>query len=360
MHRRVCRLLAAAVMFIGLAPARGQAIDRSPEALRQRLQELVQKLVADGKHYGPGVLWVEDHKKIMWFQGQAVAMMAYAYPYAAEADKPAFAAYLRREVADYLLNPQHISWEISGTLTRPGNEVLKWSNAHANGWMAVYGIWAYANATGDWALLKKNAAAVVELCESLRTPPTQIVASRNTSVPIYNAQYSGAFAMGQIARQLGNDALAARATEAMASARAMMLNKIDQRITISAGGDGNLRYSATLDCMTPQAAAVYATEAAAREQIAAIIANVDETLPFWFMNGLNLGGAGGEGSFQPPQFATQIFLAKAWILGEPYERLAEQLPWPNVYATMPSYRDLQYLQNLAACLRAAAPTGGAR
>ncbi len=113
-----------------------------------------------------------------------------------------------------------------------------------------------------------------------------------------------------------------------------------------------------LECLTPEAAAVYAADPSARAKVAQLVAEVEEMQPFWWMNGLNLGGAGGEGSFQPPQFAIQVFLAKAWILKEPHARLTERLPWPNVYATLPRYRDLFYLQHLAVCLQTANRKGG--
>jgi hypothetical protein len=326
------------------APALSAAIDRSPAANQRRLQTLLHRLVEDGKHCGPGVLWVEDHKKIMWFQGQAVAMIASAYPNAAEADKPALARYLKNEVTGYLLDEKYMQWESAGTLTRPGNETLRWSRNNAAGWMAVYGIYAYARATGDWELLKQNVTALKALWGALALPPSQIVASRNTFV-LHNAQYNGAYAAAQIARQLDDDAWEKKALAAMGQARTQMLANVDDQVNKPAS-DGRIRFIVCLDCLTPESAAVYAADAQAREKIA----RLTESVPWWWMNGMNLGGAGGEGSFQPPSFASQVFLARAWILKEPYQRLARQLPWPNVYVTIPSYRDLQYVQNLAVLL----------
>ena len=145
----------------------------------------------------------------------------------------------------------------------------------------------------------------------------------------------------------------------MDESRQAMLANVDQTTSVP-GGDGRVRFCPSLECMTPEAAAVYAGDEAVKAKIAKLIDGVDKSLPFWWMNGMNLGGAGGEGSFQPPQFATQVFLTKAWVLKEPYAKLAEQLPWPNVYTTMPSYRDLNYLQDLAACIAAAEQKGGAQ
>jgi len=349
------RAALALFVILAAAPVARSAdvpgIDTSPAAMRARLAGLLHRLVEDGKHYGPGVLWVEDHKKVSWFQGQAIAMMAAAYPYAAPADQPALRDYLRKEITDYLFDAKYIHWETLGTLTRPGNETLKWTENHAPGWLAVYGLAAYARATGDWALLKDNQAYIVGLCRTLRTPPNQIVASRNV-VPLHNAHYAGAWAMADIGKQLDDAGLTERGQTAMSEARKNMLANIDEGLRLSAGGDGRIRFVPCLEALTPEAAAVYAGEPVAKDAVAKLIAQADGD-PFWPLSGLDLGGAGGEGSFQPPQFAAQIFLAKRWILGEPYDKLARQLPWPNVYAAQPGYRDLHYLYNLAALLAAA-------
>ena len=208
MRYRVATAMLLGLALAPLALAQEQAIDRSPAALRQKLQPLLHRLASDGKHVGVGVLWVEDHKKIMWFQGQAVALLSAAYPYAAEADKPALAAYLKREVVDYLLDPKYMQWERTGTLTRPGNETLKWEKNNATGWMAIYGIFAYARATGDWDLVKEKADTIKGLWQTMATPPTQIVASRSVA-RLWAAHYNGAFAMAQIAQRLGDETLTA-------------------------------------------------------------------------------------------------------------------------------------------------------
>lgn len=355
---RTLGLLIVVAQLACPAPAGGaDAIDRSPAAMRQRLQAQLHRLVEDPEHYGPAVLWVEDHKKVLWFQGQAVAMLAATYPEAAEADKPALQEYLRREITQYLLDPKCLQWETKGTLTRPGNEVLAWEQNHAPRWLAVYALHAYAQATGDWTLIDDNARLIQGLCGTLMTPPNQIVASRNV-FPLHNAWYSGAWAMGRLAERIDDDALRQKADAALAAAREAMLASVDEDLQLSAGGDGRIRFLVCLEALTPEAARVYAEDAGAKAKIAALVARADAEYPFWWLNGLNLGGAGGEGSFQPPQFATQVFLAKAWILDEPYADLARQLPWPNVYATMPRYRDLHYLRNLAALLEQAPAEAG--
>jgi hypothetical protein len=81
------------------------------------------------------------------------------------------------------------------------------------------------------------------------------------------------------------------------------------------------------------------------------VTEYDYVTPYWFVSKFDVSYA--ESTFQPIQEPTALFLAKAWILNEPYDTL-------STYLDVPAFEkgDLFYIQNLVAALNASSGSSG--
>ena len=87
------------------------------------------------------------------------------------------------------------------------------------------------------------------------------------------------------------------------------------------------------------------------DPLSGYLAAIERLWPWWYMNDYGHGAitSGHEDDSLSPLLASDIFQARAYIFGEPFEALAPYLPWPLENF---QHRDILRVQNLVALLQA--------
>jgi hypothetical protein len=151
------------------------------EGARAMLNDQVQAIVNDNRHIGPASrLWgwsSTGQLGTFWHRGEVVRTLAEAIPYLDAPVRRGLAAYLKREVEDYLLNPHYYEYRWacidydSGTIEDPcdrnGVEAgWYWNNPNLTS-ERLYALYKYATFTGDSETIAANWAFIREQYERL-------------------------------------------------------------------------------------------------------------------------------------------------------------------------------------------------
>jgi hypothetical protein len=203
----------------------------------------------------------------------------------------------------------------------------------------LYGLWAYANATGDWDYVRGRWATISALYTSFVAygPPDSY------------GQIGGLIGFARIARQLGHDPeaqiaadLAARGLKAGTDFAAFAKTADSRR------PNSHALSFAVFSYLTPEVGAYLHDHS--RDTVAAYVADATAAgnLPTWYL-AWGEQTMGGENAFISPDVAWQIFLARAYILDDTAENLRHVLdqPW--------AIGDPYFIQKLVATIRASAP-----
>lgn len=297
-----------------------------------------------GAKYGPYTLaWLNP--------ADAITALSQAYPLLPADQQAPLRAYLRAELDAYPID----SFEIGGAYTaaKPAEGSTYYRGVRRerftlppdvtyNLWPPLrppidnlYGLWAYANATGDWGYVQERWATDSALYTSF--------ASRGT--PDTYGQIGGLIGLARIARQLGHEPeaqaaanLAVQGLKAGSDFAAFVKTADDRR------PNGHATSYAVFSYLTPEVGAYLRDHS--RDAVAAYVADATSAanLPTWYL-AWGEQTMGGENAFLPPDVAWQIFLAKADILNDTEQNLRRYLdqPW--------SVGDPYFIQKLVATIR---------
>lgn len=399
------------------------------EDLLAEARYLAGQIVADGRHYPAGAYMHGQYATMLTCFGRNVAAMAQLLEFLPgdlakpASPKGALAAYLAREVR-HLLDERQYAWEESGSLgyragtgrynvygpivLAAGVEAIEepyagedyrepwkmafcklpdgtWTGQRLGVWMAsyssrhtisrwegLYGLWAYAHYTGDWAFIRENwetirairARAPAEPVKNDYPPQGGFLKIDGT-----NSWIAGLVGYARLAAGVGD------ASERQA-AEAELERAIRKRVELGCGGTvityafNDTQYHDSLNQhgiqywweFTPELGRLL------RDRFPEDLARRADELrrgqvQFFYLSDLSLEHT-GENQGQHPWVSVQVYqgLACAWAqVGEdgsltyPAEaraRLREMLPEASACRAMPYHMDMYRLQNLVALLRA--------
>lgn len=284
----------------------------------------------------------------------AVTALSLAYPLLPADQQAALRAYLRAELDSYPID----TFEIGGAYTaaKPSEGSPYYQGARRerftlppdltyNLWPPLhppidnlYGLWAYASATGDWEYVQGRWATIVALYN----------ASVARGAPDSYGQIGGLIGFARIARQLGHQPeaqaaadLAVRGLKAGADFAAFARTADNRRPNSHATSYAVFTY------LTPEVGAYLRDHS--RDAVAAYVADATSTanLPTWYL-AWGEQTLGGENAFLSPDVAWQLFLAKAYVLNDSETNLRRYLdqPW--------AVGDPYFIEKIVATVRASA------
>jgi hypothetical protein len=348
------------------------------------LNDLIAQLIQDGSHRDyPGLFLAEDWNRHLWFKGFEVSTLASTMPYLLGDNRAALKTFLKVEVQNFLLNDAYRSYESNDEGTTdpkfPGAGFLRWWHWRSIEGETLYGLWAYAQYTNDWTLILNNWAEIRAIKDNISSSgySKKIIAGAAGGIheQALNSYISGKIAYGRMAKKLHamtNQATYNQEYQQMIAQLPANLSEINTII-----GCGYLECQlgfnepvasclaniAQLDFLTPSLARWYA-----ENQLSGIQTVIDEaeTLdPWWFMGSYNImpgahtignddqgdfGAGCGEGYFESPLYAYQIFQGKARILQNTSQELISKLPVATTSRTIPIYWDMLNYANLTALI----------
>jgi len=365
-------------IFAGLPD---RSATRSGPALTE-IREQVERIVAADRHdLVGGRLWGTANQ-LLWGHGQAVAAISAALPLLDDELAAKAGAFLAADVDKFLLNEEHIATEVDGSLgTAEGvrNYGLRWRNNDAFRWDALYGLWAYAAATGDWQRIDDNWKTVLAIYRNCRLNCTRYCgggASSNAAVISgIDSEIAGLSALARMARKVGDAAVEA---QALRHARDRLRDKLaemekaeDFPVHLLGGGEAYTLHVIGYQDLTPELATFLGAHAG--KKVKTQIDAITHRFGWWWLGDLDHVSdwmahppfppvAGnvprsrhpGEESFQMSLFADPIYMAKAYALRESADELARRLPLAQSSRTTPDYLDMFRLRHLVA-LAAAGP-----
>ena len=307
-----------------------------------------QGIPGDSAHPEEGLVKFGPSGNVYWFDpGELVYTLSLAYPYLADHLKSQVRAYLRNEMNRYppleaLPWPARETWLVDGT-RRESYSVTILPNVWpppAPPLSTLYALWAYADATGDWAYLEDHWSQINALFDQ-----------KKGEVDSY-AAISGAIGYARIAAHLGH---AAAAHEGESVAVAAMTAGQDWAAFLETA---NVRYPDTRDSTTGLRAPVFfglvpEVGCYLRDTSGDTVTAYLDTLTdyydgafLWYVTRLGLQTEPGESSFHGPELAWSVFLAQAYMQDLDQTGLRSYLdrPW--------GLGDLFYLQKLVATIEA--------
>jgi hypothetical protein len=155
---------------------------------------------------------VQDEYFLYWQPGRIITTLARSYPYLTPAQQQAVRRYVRSELDD----PERAPWASQGHLPAEGGARREIHSFHQSyGWDrywqmcgrrkpamgAFYGLWLYADRTGDWDALKRHYSEIASLY------------SRKTGQCDLYGTMSAHLAMARIARHFADPKVLAQAVE---------------------------------------------------------------------------------------------------------------------------------------------------
>ena len=352
-------------------------VPSSPEI--QTIRDKVNKLLQDSKHRDyPGAILADDLDKLMWFKGMEVWTLAETLPLLDDTTRNNLKTFLQYEVNNYLLSNTYRDFENQGDMaTKIPSAKMNWNHSYdvhptgAPAWETLYGLWAYAHYTDDWPTIQNNWNTISSIYSNVQPDPKKLLGGRTMSqynADALNSEIAGRIAYMRIAKKLYRltnntiyqtayqNALTPFSTRIATLSNEINQGPLDGQVcgwyqTTGCGvfERNHILNLSQFDFLAPELGRWlkenYAT------QSAAVVSAAETKYPWWFMGSYNIiqmqGGSGGEGYFEPPLFAYQMFQAKAQILGTPVADLQKQMPWVNEFASVPNYWDiLNYANNL--------------
>jgi hypothetical protein len=344
-------------------------------------RRLAQAFVDDPSDYsGVGINLTKATPLFMHYRGTTVSTMAALIPLlpgpVSQSDTLAgrLAARLRTDVTSYLLNATYWDWEYAtGTASpyiQPANPNVRITISHryrsGPHWEKMYGLWAYAYYTGDWALLQSNWSFIqarYSECEKAAgaTQRSQMVQGvfRNASNDFAN----GAMAYVRIAQHLGQTTAATSARTYARAALVETANRVNvswASAPVTAGWDNT---PATIAGewspgynLSPEVGRYINDRARATAQTRLDEAvNAASLRGHWWTGYVNNVDRGrppfsDEDYWGMPNLPPELFLGRAWMLMEGSAALRPVKPWHVVMGSTPEYRDMLYIRSLYALI----------
>lgn len=204
--------------FAQVTPA--QVIDQYPDVptvsnssdIVDRIRTNISRLLQNNTHRNyPGMMLTEDLNKLMWFKGMEVATLSQTLPFLDTNTRNSLKTFLQFEVTNYLLNSSYTDFEVFGNMsTRIPGATADWDSR--NGGSAIYpetlyGLWAYAEYSGDWTTIQNNWSRISTLYSSITsTPPKKYIAGSGLSVSALapNSELAGRIAYARMAKKMFN------------------------------------------------------------------------------------------------------------------------------------------------------------
>ena len=346
-----------------------------PEALKVRLAEEIQKMLAAG-HLRPGYAshghfdlpsqyqCGDDLVDYFHHPADTIVTLLQVLPHLPESMQPQVEAYLQSEFAEYPPHRyNHIGWQDGAAreafdlppeleaarATLPPQADLSgfvWSSNPYN----FYALWQYAAWQNDPALaqqLLQEAQSSKALMNSLTTVPDDAVLARTPLVHnAYIAGYLGYLGLEQLAGQPESGAMRSE-LERLLQLRASQFSKDSAYATAFTRDDGaycrTLNVASNFMFLVPELANYLQEHALAKVQAA--LTEYEQLAPYWFVSFAEEGF--GENALTPLYDTQALFLAKSWILEEPGTELEQYLDVPAF-----ARGDLFYLQKLVATINA--------
>lgn len=363
----------------------------------QRLETEVQKMLAAGPlrpgYHDAGFLDLYGNGRFTdartlgelfdYFQNPAdtVYTLLLAYPHLSSATRQQVRQYLQTHYgpgAQYdFTRIVHVGWGTGAArehLIIPAEVVAQWGDPYTSpfapatepvcGWcgywqhfppFSFYAAWQYAQIVGNG-----NAAFARSLFDrisgKLEAPLSDATFTQKPYwLNQYIAGYKGYLELQKLAGYAQDPAVVATYNDLLAL-RVSSFAKDTPFPPLGYGGpDWELSYqNATAVArnfmfLTPELADYLAQQI--RPEVAAAVAEYEYVAPYWFVS--HFDSTYGEGTFQPLYDAPALFQAKAGILDQPFDELAQWLDAPAFYRG-----DLFYIQNLAAALEASQSNAG--
>lgn len=285
---------------------------------------------------------IEPHF-MQWQPGESTYAPALAYPYLPRDLQPKVVEYVRRELAKYPpwsvrflppLEGTFIEWHarnVSATLRQ--NDWNRWWGMYAQRYHnlhALYGLWLYADRSGDWKPLADNYPAIVAMFKREEAKIAQYM------------DIAGAIGFARIARHMQDRPREEQAVHAVTRAMQAGLDyeavvKHSREANGAMGGHGTAQ---TLQYLGPEVARYLADTN--REAVVKHLESLRRTYPFWFLAmPPHPSGQFGESVGMGPDIRNGMMTASALIEGLSATELRRRLdlPWTP-------RGDLYYMQHL--------------
>ncbi|MFZ5917182.1 MAG: PQQ-binding-like beta-propeller repeat protein [Chloroflexota bacterium] len=298
----------------------------------------------DSSHPEDGLVKFSPSGNVYWFDpGEMVYTLSLAYPYLSSGLQSQVRAYLQTEMALYPpldALPWPPDWRTDGT-RRERYTVTNMPNVWpppAPPLSTLYALWAYADATGDWAYLQNRWSQIDSLFDS-----------KKSQVDSY-AAISGAIGYARIAAHLGRNTEAQEGENVAVSAMTNGQNFSTFMQT------ANTRYPDPRTQTTGLRAPVFFGLVPEighylRDTIGSTVTDYLNTLTdyydgeyLWYLTRLGLQKEDGESSFHGPELAWAVYLALAFTQEIDRTELQRYLdrPWGT--------GDIYHLQKLVATI----------
>ncbi len=341
------------------------------------IRNFIDSLLNDGTHRGyPGGFYAEDINKISFWKGVEVATLARTIPYLTDSQKQKLTTFLKYEVDNFLLNSTYSAWELQGDISTKlpyllgRNSYWQW---RAVEFEAVYGLWAYAQYTGDWTTIQNKWSTISATIKNSSSGNEKKFMGWEHYHRSPNSEIAGRLAYSRMAKKLyqttGNSQFQTDSTSqtntintllnnlANSSSKGMFDSQVcnfEATKTCVVGSDLTSRkavpFLGQYEFLIPEIARWDQDKYLSATQ--SVVSTVETQVPWWFLGGYNLLGAGtNEGYYQPPSLANQVFQAKALILGSPVSELEAKLPTVSEFASMPNYWDILNYENLLSLIQ---------
>ncbi len=341
-----------------------------------KIRSQVSLLVASNNHELRGVRNWGTATQLLWGHGKAVASIAQTLPYLESSQSQSVRQYLDVEVNTYLLSQSHITNnEVSGTVGKAGTDPtygVSWSGNSAFCWDALYGLWAYAHYTNNWAPIQSNWNTIKSIFTSCGQNSSRFLGNSSERTSGINSEIAGNIAMARMA-QIQADTT----TKNTAATRATTLlsTKIDQisaqsnNPVILKGGSSLARFLIIdgYQDLTPDLARVLRDYS--KTKVTAQMNTVTNRFRTWYLSDMDhvsdwmavapfppitdAGERSGEEGYQMNLFASPIFLLRAYTTEESVATLRKELPLAMSSRSVPGYLDILRLQHLVALMHRA-------
>ena len=310
-----------------------------------------QGIPGDSSHPEDGLVKFGSAGNVYWFDpGELVYTLSLAYPYLSIGLQNQVRSYLQNEMSLYPpLEP--LPWPPDWLTAGTRGETYSMT-VGVNVWpppapplSTLYALWAYADATGDWAYLQNHWSEIDALFDD-----------KKDKVDSY-AAIGGAIGYARIAAHLGHTTEAQEgenvAVAGMTAGQdfSTFLDTANMRYPDPAGQTTGLRAPVFFGLVPEVGHYLRDTNGDA------VVAYLDELTSYydgqylWYLTRLGLQKERGETSFHGPELAWSVFLAKAYVQGTDQSELQGYLDrsW--------GLGDLYYLQKLVTAIEGGGSPG---
>ena len=275
--------------------------------------------------------------------GELLYSMALAYPYLDAPLQQRLKTYLAAEMQRYPSLDDLPYADANRDWLRTGAARERYAvpmRAQLNAWPppaaslnAMYALWLWSKNTGDWSYAQQHWAQAISLFNARR-------GSMN-----YYADIAGAIGYARLAQHFGDGAAQTAGTQAAVAAMQAGLDFNARRVYARQQYpsprdedqpnpiyDNLLRQGWTMPVfygLTPEVGLYLAEQLSGQAQQHILSREQGDSLQWWYMTRAGLHAEMGETSFIAPEAAWSHFLAQAFILGQPREKLTRWLdrPW---------------------------------